>query len=340
MRNPLALAAIPASALLLASCAQPAQQGGGDGGGGDFSDITIGTGSTSGVYYPLGGALAEVISSEVEGTTASATSTEASVANMKQIGSEQLQMGIAQSDATSQAVNGERDFENTAVDAKVLTALYPNVYHAVSLESINEEQDFECFSDVDGERYSAGPAGSGNALANELIFNALELGFTSTDVQHLDYADTSTALRDGTIDAGSWVVGEGHNTLLELEATDPIHLIPFCDDERELITDSYPYYSDHVISGGTYSTVEDDVNTIALWNLLVVPSDFPEDKAYDVLDALYNNTDQLTSVYAAGEDYFVPETMAESSVTMHPGAVKWAEDNGVELPEEVLPEES
>ncbi|WP_017539691.1 TAXI family TRAP transporter solute-binding subunit [Nocardiopsis halophila] len=336
MRTPLALATLPACAVLLAACgAQPAEQGGGDD---DYGSVTIGTGSTSGVYYPLGGALAEVISAEVDGVTASATSTEASVANMKLIDSGEAQMAIAQSDAVSQAVAGQMEFEGTPVDGKVLTALYPNVYHAVTLESINEDQGYECFSDVDGDRFSAGPAGSGNALASELIFNALELGFTSTDVQHLDYADTSTALRDGTIDAGSWVVGEGHNTLLELEATDPIHLVPFCDDEREQITDSYPYYSDHVIEGGTYSTVEDDVDTIALWNLLVVPSDFPEDAAYDVLEAIYGNVGDLTAVYANGEDYFVPETMAESSVAMHPGAVRWAEDNGVELPAEVLPE--
>lgn len=328
---------------LLAACEQPAEQtggGGGDGAGGDSpSSISIATGTTSGVFYPIGGAMAEIINNNVEGVSASSEATGASVENVRLLEGGQSDVIISQGDVVYQAVNGEGDeFAEGAVDMQVLMVLYPNVYHAVSLQSINERLGLECFSDVAGHRFSVGAAGSGNELATNLVFEAVGLS-PADDInrQRLDYAETATALRDGNLDAGSWVVGEGHGTLLELEATDPIHLIPICADEQQKVIDKYPFYTAHTISADTYSTLEGDVETIALWNVVAVSPDLSEEAGYELAKALYDNVDFINKVYEPGAQYLTFDTLANSPAPLHPGLIKYAEEQGATIPDELRP---
>ncbi|MDP3891792.1 TAXI family TRAP transporter solute-binding subunit [Nocardioides sp.] len=324
-----ALIALPLTATLVAACSQPA-------GSSDSGELSIATGSTSGVYYPIGGAIAEIVNSEVDETSSSAEATGASVENLRMIDSGQADLAIVQADAAFQSVNAEGPFADEPVEARVLAVLYPNVYHSVSLQSIHKKKGLDCFSDVEGSRFSVGPPGSGNELATDLVFESLGLSFEDIKVQRLAYAETATALRDGKLDAGSWVVGAGHGSLRELEATDPLHLIPLCDDEQQRITEEHPFYIPHTIPGGTYASVPDDVDTLALWNVLVVGPDFPEEKAYEITQALYDNVDRVASVYQPiTETLSVDTLVGESPIPLHPGAVRYAEEQGTDVPAEL-----
>lgn len=341
--------AIGAFMMVFAACEQPAEQtgggGGGGGGGGDGdggyspTSVSIATGTTSGVYYPVGGAMAEIINDHVDGVSASAEATGASVENVRLLEGGQSDIIISQGDVVYQAYRGEGDeFADGEVPMQVLMVLYPNVYHAVSLQSINERLDLQCFSDIAGHRFSVGAAGSGNELATNLVFDALGIS-PADDIsrQRLDYAQTATALRDGNLDAGSWVVGEGHGTLRELEATNPIHLIPICPDEQAQVTEAYPFYTEHTISADTYSTLEEDVDTIALWNIVAVSSDLSEDAGYELAKALYENVDFINQVYEPGAEYLTLDTLENAPAPLHPGVIKYAEEQGATIPDELRP---
>ncbi|HLV59198.1 MAG TPA: TAXI family TRAP transporter solute-binding subunit, partial [Natronosporangium sp.] len=91
----------------------------------------------------------------------------------------------------------------------------------------------------------------------------------------------------------------------------------------------------HVIRAGTYATVEQDTPTVALWNVVVVRSDFPEELAYEITKTLYGNVEQITQVYEAGEPYLVAGTLSRSPLPLHPGAVRYAEEAGVEVRDEL-----
>jgi uncharacterized protein len=327
-------AALGVSALLLAGCSQPAEQRPDE--ERTISSISIATGTTAGVYYPVGGAMAEIISRHVDGVSATSEATGASVENIRLVESGDSEVALVQGDVVYQAFRGEGAFDS-AVDVRVLMVLYPNVYHAVSLQSIHERLQFDCFADVAGSRFSVGAPGSGNEVATNLVFESVGMTFDDVEVQRYAYAETARALREGQLDAGSWVVGEGHGTLRELEATDPIHLIPMCPDEVGSVTDTHPFYTPHTITGGTYSTVDHDVQTIALWNVVVVRSDFPDDLAYELVQAIYENVTQITQVYEPGAPYFVLDTLANSPAPLHPGVIRYAEDEGFDVPAELRP---
>jgi TRAP transporter TAXI family solute receptor len=341
-RSKLSLAAIPASLLLLTACGeQPADQAADDiglGGGEVENNLSIVTGGTTGVYYPIGGALRAIIGDNLEGQSASVEATGASVENIRLLGSGDSHLAIVQGDAADQGFTGTADFEGEPIETYSLAVLYPNVFHAVTLQSIAESQGFECFSDVVGNRYSVGDIGSGNEATTNQVFESLEIASTEVELQQLGYAETANALTNNQLDAGSWVVGEGHSGITELGTTEDIALIEMCDEERDVVVSGYGGYTDHVIPGGTYPGIDDDVSTIAVWNALVVPGTFNEDQAYEITKAMFEHIDEVVGVYAPGEQYLVPETIENSPVPVHPGAVRFYEEQGIDIPEDLRPE--
>lgn len=299
--------------------------------------ISIATGTTGGVYYPFGGALAELWNRHVPNVDATAEATGASVENLRLIQRGESEVALVQGDVAYDAFHGRDRFEGAPIRTRVIMVLYPNVYHAVSLKSIHERIGLNSFRDVAGHRFSVGAPGSGNEHATSLVFQALGMSFDDITVQRFAYTETARALRENQLDAGSWVVGVGHASLQELDATHPIHLIPIADDELETVVNMYPFYTPFTIEAGTYSTVREDVETIALWNVVVVAEDFPEDLAYELVKAAFEHKDILAAAYAPGARYNTPENLLNSPVPLHPGAIRYAEEQGVAIPDHLRP---
>ncbi|WP_306370568.1 TAXI family TRAP transporter solute-binding subunit [Nocardiopsis sp. CC223A] len=336
-----ALAALTAGVLLTTGCTQPAETGtdeeAGIGAGPVQNQLSIATGGTAGVYYPIGGALSGIIGDNLDGQSGSVEATGASVENIRLIGSGSAHLAIVQGDAADQAANGTAAFEGDQVRTYSLAVLYPNVFHAVTLDSIAQDKGYECFSDVVGSRYSVGDVGSGNEATTTQVFASLEIAGTEIEIDQLGYAETASALQNGQLDAGSWVVGEGHAGITELGTTDDLHIIPMCEEEQSAIVNGYGGYTEHVIEAGTYPGVDEDVPTIAVWNALVVGGSFNEDQAYEITKAMFENVQAVLDVYAPAEEYLVPETIANSPVPVHPGALRYYEEIGVEIPEDLRP---
>lgn len=331
-----ATASLAGLTLILAGCSQP-----GDSGGEDeveaASSLTIVTGGTSGVYYPIGGALRGIVGDHLEGTSASVEATGASVENIRLLGSGSADVAITQGDAADQALNAMAEFEGEAISTSTIAVLYPNVYHTVTLQSIRDDLGLDCFADLAGARYSVGDIGSGNEATTNQVFESMGMDVSADiDRSQLGYAETSNALTSGGLDAGSWVVGQGHGGISELAATADIALVPMCADEVEAITSGYGGYTEHVIPGGTYPGVDEDVTTIAVWNALVVPDNFNEDQAYELTKAVFENVDAITAVYAPAEEYLTPDNVVHAPVPVHPGAVRYFEEVGVEIPEDLV----
>ena len=293
--------------------------------------LSVATGTTGGVYYPVGGAMAEIWSRHVPGVEAVAEATGASVENLRLIDRGESQVALVQGDVAYDAFYGRERFEGRPIRVQTLLVMYPNVYHAVSLQSIAQRLGLRRFSDVRGRRFSVGPPGSGNEHTTAQVFEALGMSFRDIQVQRLSYAETARALREGRLDAGSWVVGIGHATLRELDATHPVYLIPIAGEERQKVLERFPYYRPFTIPAGTYASVKEDVETIALWNVVVVPESMPEQLAYDLARAIYENLDVIARVYAPGAPYFTLPNLANSPIPLHPGVLRYAREKGVQL---------
>src|SRR5919197_6211927 len=183
--------------------------------------IAIGTGGTGGVYYPLGGGLANVLSRYLPGYQATAEVTGGSVDNLKLIGSGQSEIGFSMADAALDAFNGQDKFKSGKVPLRTLMVLYPNRMHVVTIEGTGIEK----LSDLKGKRVSTGSPGSATEV---MAFRVIETAGLDKDKdmkrERLGVAESTNAIKDGKIDAYFWVGGLPTAAVTDLGASPGIKI--------------------------------------------------------------------------------------------------------------------
>jgi TRAP transporter TAXI family solute receptor len=290
------------AALVLAACEPLAEGDGGSPTAGasvaaETQRLTIATGGTGGVYFPLGGALAQELSENIDGVQATAQETSASVDNMLLIGSGDADIAFVLGDTAADAVEGRADFEGNPVDACTLGILYSNFTQVVTMAG----SGIETVEALRGKRVSVGAPGSGTEVIALRILGAAGID-PGTDItrSQLLIDETVAALRDGTIDAGFWSGGLPTGALQELGAD--LSLIPTAEFTQDLADEFGPFYVEQEIPAGTYEGQAAAVPTIVVPNVLVVNTSMSEDLQRQITEVLFAQKDDLVSVHAAAEE--------------------------------------
>lgn len=314
------------TALVLASGGAMAQSG---------ETLSIATGGTGGVYYPIGGGFAEIIGRHLDGYTAVAEVTGASVENMALIHRGDTTMALVLADTAYQAYNGEGQFEGRrqVKNTRALASIYPNVIQIVTLADagINSLQDLK------GKRVSVGAPGSGTEVNSRAILESN--GITQDDfrAQRLNFNETADALRDGDIEAGLWSVGPPTSSIMSLAATREIALLSLSEEERANAIEREPVFASFTVPGGTYEGVDSDTVTLGIPNVLIVNADLDEDLAYNLTKLLFEKKDDLVAVHSAAENLTVDFTLEATPVPLHPGAIRYFEEIGATVPDRLKP---
>src|SRR5437762_7214060 len=179
-------------------------------------NIAIATGGTGGVYYPLGGGMANVLSKYVPGMQATARVTGGSVDNLKLIGSQQSEVAMVMVDAALDALKGEDKFKSGKVAVRTLMVLYPNRMHVVTIDGTGIQK----MSDLKGKRVSTGAPGSATEV---MAFRVIEAAGLDKDKdmkrERLGVAESVNAIKDRKIDAFFWVGGLPTAGVTDLAAT-------------------------------------------------------------------------------------------------------------------------
>ena len=289
----------------------------------------IATGSTGGVYYPLGGMIAQVVANNATvdeaRIIATAETGNASVANARLLQNGSIEAGMMGADIADQAYRGTAQFEDGAVaNLRAIGALFPETVQIV----VRDDADIKSFSDLKGKRVSSGPAGSG---MYQLFGDVLStFGMSREDVSE-DFSSFSQAvdkLRDGNIDAFFAIGGLPTVAIQDLANSHSIRLLGLSDDEIETIRESQPYYSSTTIPAGTYAGVDEPVQTLALRALLVTHDEMADDVIYAVTKAIYDNSETLSKVHVQGKNVTLDTALDSISIPLHPGAKRYFEEMG------------
>ncbi|WGI26102.1 TAXI family TRAP transporter solute-binding subunit [Halomonas alkaliantarctica] len=296
--------------------------------------LSIATGGTGGVYYPIGGGFAEMINNHIEGAQATAEVTGASVENMGLIMRGDADLALALADTVYQAYTGTDDFEGRQVEnIRALASVYPNAVQLVTLA----ESDIETIADLAGKRVSVGAPGSGTELNARALLEANGVSYSDFTPQRLNFNETADAIRDGDIDAGFWSVGPPTSSILNLAATRDIRLIGLSDEEVANAREAEEVFAPYKLAAGMYDGMDEDVQTLGIPNVLVVNSDMDEELAYQLTQLLFENTDELIAVHPAANDTTIEFTMESTPVPLHPGALRYFEEVGAEIPDRLRP---
>jgi len=327
------LVALVSLTLTVAGCGG----GGGESSGGSsggLERISIATGGTGGTYYPYGGALAGVINNKAENVEATAEVTGASVENARLLDSGEAQMGLLMNDVVYQAYKGENQFDKP-IELRTFMGMYANVMHVVALQDGN----IKSINDIKGKKVSVGAPGSGTENMTNQILDALGMTYDDIEEFRLSFSENTEGLRDHVIDVGIWSVGAPTSSIMDLATTHKIHIVPFTDEEMNKITAKYPYYNATTLPAGTYSGYDTEVKTPAVWNSVVVHKDMSEELAYKLAKAVFESNADLVAVYSGAVESTPENTVASAVVPLHPGVIKYFEEIGVEVPDELIPPE-
>lgn len=294
-------------------------------------NIAIATGGTGGVYYPMGGGMANVLSKHLPGVQATARVTGGSVDNLKLIGSNQSEVALTMVDAALNAVKGEDKFKGNPIEVRTLMVLYPNRMHVVTVEG----KGIEKMSDLKGKRVSTGSPGGATEV---MAFRVIEAAGLDRDKdmkrERLGVAESTNALKDGKIDAYFWVGGLPTAAVTDLAATPgmKIKLVDTADLTEKMNAKYGNLYSKGVIPAKTYPGQDKD-NTIAVvQNILVANANMPEKTAYDIVKTLYEKRAEVALAHGEAKA-IVLDTQNNKNTTIpwHPGAAKYFKEAGAKM---------
>ena len=295
--------------------------------------VSIGTGGTGGIYYPYGGGVAEVWSKYVKGVKAVAEVTGASVENVKLAHKGETVIGEVMGDVAVAGYNGLSKFKGKKYNILTMAIMYPNLLQIVALKKngiTNIEQ-------VKGQNISTGSPGSGTNFMAETVFKALDIPLNSYKDSRLSFTESSNALRDGTIKVGTWSVGPGTSSILDLSTTHDINIIPFTKEQTEKILASNKTYSSINLAGGIYRGVDKAVSTIGVWNVMICQKSLDTDLVYKLVKALYEHNDYMRKIHPSAA-YTTPENAVKySPIPLHPGTIKYLKEKGIAVPDRLIP---
>ena len=290
--------------------------------------LSIATGGTGGTYYPLGGGLAEMINNHIEGASAVAEVTGASVENMGLVWRGDSDLALALADTVYQAHYGTGDFEGRQLDnIRALASVYPNAVQLVTLA----DSGVESLQDLKDRRVSVGAPGSGTELNARALLEANGISYDDFTPQRLNFNETADAIRDGDIDAGFWSVGPPTSSILNLATTRDIRLVALSDEEVANAREAEPVFAPYSLRADLYEGMDEAVQTIGIPNVLAVSSELDDDMAYEIPKLLFERTDELIAVHPAANDTTVEFSIDSTPIPFHAGALRYYDEIGAEV---------
>ncbi|MGB5079657.1 MAG: TAXI family TRAP transporter solute-binding subunit [Burkholderiales bacterium] len=293
--------------------------------------LSIGTGGTGGVYYPLGGGMANVLSKYVPGMQATAEVTGGSVDNLKLIATGKPYIALSMADASQDAYRGEDKFKGNKVPLRTLMILYPNRMHVVTIEGTGINK----ITDLKGKRVSTGSPGSATEVMGFRVIEAAGLD-KDRDMkrERLGVAESVNAIKDRKIDAFFWVGGLPTAAVTDLANTPGVKLKMI--DHAELVAAMNKKYGQlyiqDAIPKSTYRGMEADNRQATVWNILVTHEKMSDQNAYNIVKTIFDKRDDLIAVHKEAANFRLENQKAASSpIPFHPGAAKYFVERGVKL---------
>ena len=282
--------------------------------------LNIGTGGTAGTYYPIGGAMAEILNKEIPGMSASAQSTGASVANVNMLGDGTIDLATVQNDIAYYAAHGTEMFVDKKVDGlKGVASLYPETCQFVTLKS----SGIKSLSELKGKRIAVGAVGSGVEANVRQILAAYGINYDDIDAQYLSFAEGASALKDGNVDVAVLTAGYPTASVQDIAAQNPVRLLPVEDKIADDLIAQYPFYTKTVIPGGTYAGFDEAVPSVSVMAMLVAGPTVNEELGYKVTKAIFSHLDRLQAAHAVGKQITRDSVKAGMSLPMNEGAEKY-----------------
>jgi TRAP transporter TAXI family solute receptor len=312
----------------------------------------IATGGVGGVYYPLGGALAQALTNKIPDMVVTAQTGNASVANVNLIGRGEVESGIAQNNVALAAYAGDKEQWKTpqVKGLRCITALFPETVHIVALA----KSGIKSVNDFKGKRIIVGDKGSGTEMDSRRFLEAI--GLTYNDIQpiYVYYAAAVQRMQDEQADALFWTAGVPISSIIEIATTKDVVFLSFPDDIINKLHSRFSYYAPVTMPAKAYPKQNSPVKTVAIISLWVTRADLDVKTIYEVTYNLFEKTPQLyrekkdlasgaemmAAVHEQGKNVTLENALLGVTIPLHAGAYKYYKEKGIKVPAALIPPEA
>lgn len=308
---------VVASALVLVAAAAFAADG---------KKLTFATGGTAGVYYPLGGAIANVLTDKSNKTIqVTAQATGASGENMRLVQSGEADIAIVQNDVADAAFKGTEPFKQKIDNVMAIGRLYPEYLHIVARGDLGVKS----LDDFKGKKISVGARGAGNEVNCRQIFSYFGLDYKNLKPIFLPYGETADQFKDRQVDGFVFTIGTPSPAIQDITTTQKVSFVPISGSKVDEIVAKFPYFVKDAIPAKTYTGQDEAVPTLSVQAMLVVNKDASEELVYTITKTLYENLADVAKSHNKGAEISLERASDGVTIPFHPGAAKYLKEKGV-----------
>lgn len=291
----------------------------------DAKRLTMATGGTSGVYFPLGGAISQILSTKSDGAlSVTAQATGASGENMRLTEANEVDLAIVQNDVAHTAYNGMAPFKSKLGNVRAIARLYPEYVHVVA----SKESGVKKLEDFKGKKVSVGARGSGNEVNCRQMFDFYGLSYDNVSPIFLPYGETADQFKDRALDGFVFTIGTPNPAIQDITTAQEVVFVPLDGPKADAVVAKFPYLVKDAIPANTYKGQTQPVPTLSVQAILVVNKDMPDDVAYAVTKALFDNVGDIAKAHNKGSEISLQHATDGVTIPFHPGAEKYLKEKG------------
>lgn len=283
------------------------------------SQLSIGTASMGGAFYPVGQEIANLMNKYVDGINVTAEVTGGAIENPRLIHTGDIEMGLTNSNLAYFAFNGEDPYTEK-IDISAISSLHPSVLHIVTRSNSN----INSVSDLKGKRVAVGPAGGGTIPILTALLEEAGLSMDDINDTYLSYADGFSQLSDSNVDVALALAGYPTSAVVEASTSNNLKFVNVDPELSKKVLEKYPYYSQIIVPKDVYGFSEDGV-TIGVRNLLIVSNKLDKELVYQMTKAVFDHLDEFKEANANAKQIDM-DSITETPIPLHPGAQKYFDE--------------
>jgi uncharacterized protein len=290
-------------------------------------DLLVMSSVIGGIGFQYSSGVARIIGSVLPDARVTMEATPGYIDNARRLFAGFGDLGIVSHDTAREVYLHEGAFtggETSLVTIAPIHILYWNLI-------VNEDSPIKTIWDLEGQRVNLQPKGSSAESTATKLFEAINVNIIPSYYRHTEAAE---GMRTGTIDS-HWQ-GGSNPTWMEYSVRRPVRVIEFSDEDVAKIREELPFLSKVSFPAEDYYEGSGNVQVVGTWALLMCREDLENDVVYEITKGLYEHKDMMLAAHPGAADMGLDKVL-DCTVPYHPGAIKYYEENGVQIPAELIP---
>lgn len=301
-------------------------------------EVEISAGNVGAALHAFASGWSSIINTK-SGIRATVVATGGSLENLRRLGDKDADAGYVITPQVAEAYGFLGEYAKDNLDYKDLRSLYTYHYGGLSL-TVLENSGIKKIEDLRGKRVVLGAPGSAGSIYLERILKAHELELTDFEPEYLTTSAGATALQDGSVDCLGLLVPAPISALMEVSSFRTIRLLPLEEAGMDKFISDNPGWTKGEYDPTVYHDVASTDPVPSLFTSITVAShkDVPEDTVYEIVKVLWDNIDEFHNAHATAPDVMLDKIFETMAVPLHPGAIKYYKEVGLEVPSEFVNE--